>query len=68
MYLMIIKLSHQIKKSTYAKSNEGPTKLTYFLIEDNDLLEKCNTILDKLSDVEKEFDREPVYNKKTFKS
>ena len=65
---MIIKLSHQIKKSTYAKSNQGPTKLIYFLIEDNDLLEKCNTILDKLSDVGKEFDREPVYNKKTFKS
>ena len=65
---MIIKLSHQIKKSTYAKSNQGPTKLIYFLIEDNDLLEKCNTILDKLSDVEKEFDREPVYNKKAFKS
>ena len=54
---MIIKLSHQIKKSTYAKSNEGTTKLTYFLIEDNDLLKKCNTVLDKLSAVEKEFDR-----------
>ena len=58
---MIIKLSHQIKKSTYAKSNEGPTKLTYFLIEDNDLLEKCTTIWDKVStDIKKQFGGEPV--------
>ena len=36
----------------------------YFLIEDNDSLEKCNTIWDKTSaDTRKEFDSEPVYNK-----
>ena len=35
-----------------------------FLIEDDDLLEKCNTFWDKLSaDIKKEFDSEPVYNK-----
>ena len=36
----------------------------YFLIEDDELLEKYNTIWDKVSaDIKKEFDREPVYNK-----
>ena len=37
----------------------------YFLIENDELLEKYNTIWDKVSaDIKKEFDREPVYNKK----
>ena len=36
----------------------------YFLIEDDDLLEKYNTIWDKVStDIKKIFDGEPVYNK-----
>ena len=36
----------------------------YSSIEDNDLLEKYNTIWDKVSaDIEKEFDSKPVYNK-----
>ena len=36
------------------------------MIEDDDLLEKYNIICDKVSaDIKKEFDREPVYNKKT---
>ena len=35
-----------------------------FLIEDDDLLEKDNTIQDKVSAyIKKEFDSEPVYNK-----
>ena len=34
----------------------------YFLIEDDDLLEKYNTIWDKFSaEMKKEFDKEPVY-------
>ena len=34
----------------------------YFLIEDDDLLEKYNTIWDKFSvEIKKEFDKEPVY-------
>ena len=34
------------------------------MIEDDDLLEKYNTICDKVSaDIKKEFDSEPVYNK-----
>ena len=36
----------------------------YFFIEDDDLLKKYNTILNKASaDIEKEFDSKPVYNK-----
>ena len=39
------------------------------MIEDHDLLEKYNTILDKVSaDVKKEFDSEPVYNKEFLKT
>ena len=34
------------KTSAYLKSYNGQTKWTYFLIEDNDLLEKYNTIWD----------------------
>ena len=39
-----------------------------FLMEDDDLLEKYNTILNKVSaDMKKEFHGEPVYNKKYLK-
>ena len=34
------------KTSTYVKSSDGQTKLMYILIEDDDLLEKYNTIWD----------------------
>ena len=41
----------------------------YFLIEDDELLEKYNTIWDKVSaDIKKEFDTEPVCNKKVLKT
>ena len=41
----------------------------YFLIEDDDLLEKYNIIWDKISaDIKNEFDSEPVYNKKFLKT
>ena len=37
----------------------------YLLIKFGDLLEKYNTLWDKVStDIKKEFDSEPVYNKK----
>ena len=40
-----------------------------FLNEDNDLLEKYNTIGDKGSaDIKKEFDSKPVYNKSCLKT
>ena len=43
------------KTSAYVKSYDGRI---YFLIEDDDSLEKYNTILDKVSaDIKKEFKR-----------
>ena len=40
-----------------------------FLIEDDGLLEKYNTIRDKIStDIKKEFDNKPVYNKEVLKT
>ena len=40
-----------------------------FLIEDDDLLEKYNTIWDKASsDIKRGFDSEPVYNKNFLKT
>ena len=39
------------------------------MLEDDDLLEKYNTIWDKVSaDIKKEFDSEPVYNKNYLKT
>ena len=41
----------------------------YFLIEDDDLLEKYNTTWDKVSaDIKKEFDSELVDNKELLKT
>ena len=41
----------------------------YFVIEDDDLLEKYNTIQDKVStNIKKEFDSEPIYNKTFLKT
>ena len=37
------------KTSAHVKSYDGQTKWMYFLIEDNDLLEKYNTLWDKVS-------------------
>ena len=52
--------------SAYVKSYYGQTKWIYFLIENDDLLEKY-TVWDKVSDdIKKEFDSEPVCNKKKF--
>ena len=40
----------------------------FWLIEDYDLMEKGNTIWDKVSsDIKKQFDTEPVYNKYSLK-
>ena len=51
------------KTSAYGKYYYGQTKWMYFLVEDDDLVEKCNTIWDKVSaDINKEFDSGPVYN------
>ena len=41
----------------------------YFLIEDDSLLEKYNTIWDKISaDIKKEFHSDPVYSKEFLKT
>ena len=37
------------KTIAYAKSYDGQTQWMYFLIRDDDLLEKYNTIWDKIS-------------------
>ena len=53
----------------YVKSYDGQTKWMYFLIGYDDLLEKYNTIWVKVStDIKKEFDSEPVYNKEFLKT
>ena len=40
-----------------------------FLVEDDDLLEKYNTVWDKVSaDIKREFHSEPVYNKNYLKT
>ena len=57
------------KTSAYVKSYDGQTKWMYFLIEDEDSLEKYNTIWVYVSaDIKKEFDIEPVYNKEFLKT
>ena len=53
------------KLSAYVERYDGKTKLMYFLTENDDLLEKCDIIWDKLSAyIKKEVDNKSVYNKK----
>ena len=55
------------KTSVYVQSCDEQTKWMYFLIQNDDILEKYNTIWDKVSaDIKKEFGSKPVYNKKSF--
>ena len=57
------------KTSAYVKGYHGQTRWKYFLIENDDLLEKQNTIWNKFSaDMKKDFDSEPVYTKKILKT
>ena len=52
------------KLSPYVKSSNGQIKWMYFLIEDDELLEKCNTIWEKFRvNRKKEFESKPVYKK-----
>ena len=56
------------KTSAYVKRYDGQNKWIYFLIEGDDVLEKSNTIWDKVSaDIKKEFDSEPAYGKNYLK-
>ena len=53
------------KTSACVKIYDGQMKWMHFLIEDDELLEKYNTIWDKASaDIKKGFDSAPIYNKK----
>ena len=64
-----IKSLHLMLPKIHLKGYDWQTKWMYFLIEDNDLLEKYSTIWDKfIADVKQEFNREPVYNKKKIKN
>ena len=55
--------------SPYVKNYDRQTKWKHFLIEDDGLLKKYNTIWDKVStDIKKEFDSKPVYNKNYLKT
>ena len=57
------------KTSAYVKRYDRQTKWMYFLIENDKLLEKYNTIWDIFSaDIKKEFDSRPAYNKKFLKT
>ena len=57
------------KTNAYVKSHDGKTKWMYFLVEYGDLLEKYNTISDKVSvDIKEDFERKPVYDKKCFEN
>ena len=57
------------KSSAYVKRYDGQSKWMHFLIEDDDLLGKYNTIWDKVSnDTKKEFDSQPVYSKEYLKT
>ena len=50
-----------LKTSAYVKTYDEETKWMYFLIEDDDFLEKYNAIWDKaVADIRKEFDNETV--------
>ena len=50
------------KTSAYVKSYDRQGKWRYFLIEDDNVLRKYNTVWDKVStDIKKEFNSEPVY-------
>ena len=57
------------KTNAYVKSYDGQTRWMHFFIDDDDLLEKYNTIWDKVrADIKKEFYSEPVYNKNYLKT
>ena len=67
---MIMKFNHYMQCFQKERiSYDGQTKWMHFSIKDDDLLEKYNAIWDKASaDIKKEFDSEPVYNKRFLKT
>ena len=66
---MIIKFSQYILCFLKQALMMDETKWMYILIEDDDFLEKYNTVWDKATaDIKKEFDSEPAYNKTFLKT
>ena len=55
------------KTSANVKIYYGQTKWMYFLIEDDELLEKYNTIWDS-ANIRKEYDSESDYNEEFLKT
>ena len=57
------------KTSAYVKNQDGESKWMYFLIEDDELLEKYNDIYNKVSSfIEMKLHREPICCKKILKT
>ena len=57
------------KTGAYVKRYDEQTKRMYFLIKNDHSLEKYNTIWDKvIADIKKEFDYDPIYNKKYLRT
>ena len=55
--------------SAYVKRFDEQTTWMYFLMEDDDVFEKYNTVWDKVSaDIKKEFDSKSVFNKHFLKT
>ena len=53
--------------SGYEKSYDGETKWMYYLIEDDELLEKYNDIGNKaISSIKNKFHSDPIYNQIKF--
>ena len=57
------------RTSAYIKSRDNETKWMYFFIQDEEVLEKHNSISNKVSSIiKKELDCEPIYDKKFLKT
>ena len=57
------------KTNAYVKNQDGESKWMYFLIEDDELLEKYNDIYNKVSSfIEMKLHREPICCKKILKT
>ena len=55
--------------SAYVKRYDDQTRLMYFFVKDDDLLENCNTISDKTTtDIKIEFDCKLVDNREFLKT
>ena len=57
-----------LKASAYVKGYDGETKWMYFFVKDDELLEKYNSIWNKVNNrIKEKLDCEPIYNNIFFK-